>query len=246
MTDNDFDDEHIPTEYRELFKKIKKIEQALGLSEIEKHIEDLNRSLIAENDLGTEEEISEEEITKSILQTEKQFEIIVNTKAYFKLAKHALSYANPSISPEKWVEVIGLLTGYITAEDTPLEQIIVEDYWPVAEGNAVSVEIGNHNVFTEILQKKEPNHFIIGWAHSHPSYSPFLSNDDYQTHLRYQTFWKKSIALVIDPLMITEDDYGYEVFRIDQLKQSYYNLFIEVDGMDTARCFKTIKDIMKE
>ncbi|GAI76930.1 unnamed protein product, partial [marine sediment metagenome] len=83
----------------------------------------------------------------------------------------------------------------------PLEQVFVEDYWPVDQGDAVSVEIVDHRIFTEIFHKKDSEHFIIGWAHSHPSYTPFLSGDDYQTHLRYQTFWNKSIALVIDPLM---------------------------------------------
>ena len=157
-------------------------------------------------------------------ETRSSWSIQYQSPAYLKLAKHALTYANNSIPKRKWVEVIGLLTGNIQNEDTIKEQVFVEDYWPVDQGDAVSVEIVDQKIFTEIFHKKNSKHFIIGWAHSHPSYTPFLSGDDYQTHLRYQTFWNKSIALVIDPLMLSPKEYGIGVFRIHQGKQEYYQL----------------------
>ena len=226
------DDENIPLQYKELLKKIEAIEKVLGLSAIEKIVEDMD----------TESEIA---VSDEDLIIKPRPEVVIKPKAYFKLAKHALTYANSNLSKREWVEVIGLLTGHMKQEGTPLEHLIVEDYWPVDQGDAVSVEIVDQKVFTEIFHKKESDQFIIGWAHSHPSYTPFLSDDDFRTHLRYQTFWNKSIALVIDPLMISSDDYGLGVFRIDDDKQSYYKLTIEVEGLSTQASFESFDLFMK-
>ena len=225
-----------PAEYKKLLEKIEAIEKTLELYKVDKIVEDQEKE---------SQEISEETITEDVLQIEPISEIVLKPKAYLKLAKHALTFANDSIPKKNWVEVIGLLTGKIRDEETPLEQIVVEDYWPVDQGDAVSVEIVDQNIFTEIFHKKSNEHFIIGWAHSHPSYTPFLSGDDYRTHLRYQTFWNKSIALVIDPLMLSPKDYGIGVFRIHQDKQKYYQLSVEVQGMSSEACYESINTFMK-
>ncbi len=226
------EEDNIPEQYKELLRKIEAIEKVLGLSAIDKIVEDME----------TESEI---EVSDEDLIIAPKPEVAIKPKAYFKLAKHALTYANSNLSKKEWVEVIGLLTGQMIKEGTILEQLIVEDYWPVDQGDAVSVEIVDQKIFTDIFHKKESNQFIIGWAHSHPSYTPFLSGDDFQTHLRYQTFWNKSIALVIDPLMISRDDYGLGVFRIDDDKKSYYKLSIEVEGLSTQASFESIDLFMK-
>ena len=93
--------------------------------------------------------------------------------------------------------------------------------------------------------RKDTDHFIIGWAHSHPSYTPFMSDDDLRTHRRYQTFWNKSIALVLDPLMISRDNYGVGVFRIHQDRFSYYELTTEIKGMSSEACYESIQMFMK-
>jgi proteasome lid subunit RPN8/RPN11 len=226
-------EENIPEQYKELLRKIEAIEKALGLSEIEKITKKM-------------EEESEVIVTEEDLIIAPKPEIVFKPKAYLKLAKHALTYANTSIKKKNWVEVIGLLTGRINHEETPLEQIIVEDYWPVDQGNALTVEIVDQKIFADIFHKKDSKHFIIGWAHSHPSYTPFLSDEDFRTHLRYQTFWNKSIAAVIDPIMISEENYGLGIFRIHEDKESYYELSKEIDGMSTVASYESIKMFMNE
>ncbi|MHA1199996.1 MAG: hypothetical protein ACTSQF_11765 [Candidatus Heimdallarchaeaceae archaeon] len=230
------EEDNLPEEYKILLKKVEALEKALGLYKIDKIIEDQAES---------PEDFSVESITEEVLQIQPRFEILINPKAYLKLAKHSLTYANEGIPKSKWVEVIGLLTGKIRHEDTPLEQVYVEDYWPVDQGDAVSVEIVDQRIFTEIFNQKDSEHFIIGWAHSHPSYTPFLSGDDFQTHRRYQTFWNKSIALVIDPLMISPDNYGVGVFRIHRDRKNYYELSCEIKGMSSEACFESINMFMK-
>ena len=230
------EEDHLPEEYKILLKKIEALEKALGLYEIEK---------VVDEQVEETEEISPETITDDILQIQPRPEIVINPKAYLKLAKHSLTYANQYLPKSEWIEVIGLLTGKIKNEDTPLEQIFVEDYWPVDQGDAVSVEIVDQRIFSEIFEKKDNDHFIIGWAHSHPSYTPFLSGDDFRTHRRYQTFWNKSIALVIDPLMIAPNNYGIGVFRIHHDKQNYYELSNEIKGMSSEACFESINMFME-
>lgn len=229
------DENDLPEEYKFLLKKIEALEKALEFYKIEKVVKAAEK----------EEEISAETITEEDLRIEPKPEIVINPKAYLKIAKHSLTYANLSIPKSDWVEVIGLLTGKIRHEETPLEQIFVEDYWPVGQGDAVSVEIVDQKIFSEIFEKKNNEHFIIGWAHSHPSYTPFLSGDDLRTHRRYQTFWNKSIALVIDPLMITPSNNGVGVFRIHKDKQNYYELSTEIQGMSSEACFESINMFMK-
>ena len=230
------DEYEMPEQYKVLLKKIEALEKALGLHEVEKLVQDK---------IEVAKEISEETITEEDLKIQPRNEIIISPKAYLKLAKHALTYANKNISKNDWVEVIGLLTGKIKQEETPLEQIFVEDYWPVDQGDAVSVEIVDQRIFTEIFHKKNQDHFIIGWAHSHPSYSPFLSDDDFGTHLRYQTFWNKSIAVVIDPLQISPEDFGIGVFRIHNDKRSYYVLSFEISGLSSEANYESISLFMK-
>ena len=230
------DETNLPEEYKILLRKIEALEKALGLHKIEE---------IVDEHADSADEIREETITEDVLKIKPRAEISINPKAYLKLAKHSLTYANASISKNKWVEVIGLLTGKIRNEDTPLEQIMVEDYWPVDQGDAVSVEIVDQTIFTDIFMKKDSDHFIIGWAHSHPSYTPFLSGDDLATHRRYQTFWNKSIALVIDPLMISPEEYGVGVFRIHEDKSNYYKLTTEIKGMSSEACYESINMFMK-
>ena len=225
-------EEDIPEQYKELMRKIEAIEKALGLSEVDKIVEEIEK----EKDLV---------ITEEDIQIAPKTAIVIKPRAYLKLAKHALTYANSYIPKNDWIEVIGLVTGQIKKEETPLEQIIVEDYWPVDQGDAVSVEIVDQKIFTEIFHKKDSKHFIIGWAHSHPSYTPFMSDDDLRTHLRYQTFWNKSIAIVIDPLQITPNDYGLGVFRIKDDKQSYHELTKEVEGLSTEASFESIELFMR-
>jgi proteasome lid subunit RPN8/RPN11 len=230
------DENDFPEQYKVLLKKIEALEKALGLKEVEKFVQDK---------VDVEREIFEETISEDDLQIQQKNEIVISPKAYLKLAKHALTYANKNIPKKDWVEVIGLVTGRIRHEDTPLEQIFVEDYWPVDQGDAISVEIVDQRIFTEIFHKKDQDHFIIGWAHSHPSYSPFLSDDDFRTHLRYQTFWNKSIAIVLDPLMISPKDFGVGVFRIHQDKKSYHELTNEIDGLSSEANYESINLFMK-
>lgn len=142
-------------------------------------------------------------------------------KAYLKLALHALKYANESLPRSEWVEVIGLLTGHIEHEETPLICLVVTDAYPIGHGTNVNTQIQNPQSMVRVYEQAvKEGHRILGWYHSHPSYSPFMSQTDFQTQVRYQRLGAQGsqlsapFALVIDPTEITSSSYGFKVFRL--------------------------------
>lgn len=155
---------------------------------------------------------------------QKLFRVKISFKAYIKIALHALKYAHPDRPPQGWVEVIGLMTGYIEHPDNPEKTCLnIQDAHPIGHGDAVTAQIQDPNSVVKVFREKEKNHQIIGWYHSHPSYSPFMSNTDYGTQLRYQKLAKspyhqQPVALVIDPTEITDKSFGFKIFK---LKEDY-------------------------
>lgn len=144
----------------------------------------------------------------------KPSETVLEPKAYLKMVLHAAKYAGPPLPRKKWVEVIGLLTGIVENKDTPLERIVVKDAFPIGHGDAISVVIQNPDSMERVYREKQGTDFIVGWYHSHPSYGYFMSEEDRKTQLRYQTLWADSIAIVLDPIEISQSSYGFEIFRL--------------------------------
>jgi len=149
----------------------------------------------------------------------------IHLKAYIKLALHALKYANPDVPQRDWIEVIGLLTGHIESNDTPLACLVIEDAFPIGHGTNVNTQIHDPQsmvrVYNEIKSHNE-NQIILGWYHSHPSYGAFMSQTDYETQVRYQRLGTRNsqitapIALVIDPTKISSISYGFKIFRLKE------------------------------
>ena len=89
---------------------------------------------------------------------------------------------------------------------------------PIALATSTTYE----HALTKLNNKeKEKGHSILGWYHSHPSYSPFMSNTDYNTQVRYQKLAKapvlqQPVALVIDPTEISKKSYGFKIFRLEK------------------------------
>lgn len=223
----------------DLIKRIEKIEKSLS-SRIDKAI---SKKSLHENMSGKHAEEEKLDPQNDDLETDKAIPVVISSKAYLKMALHSKKYANDIIPKNDWVEVIGLLTGHIKNENTPLEQIEIDDAWPVGHGDAVSVEIIETKSVTDIIEKTPQNRYIVGWYHSHPSYGNFLSIDDWNTQSRYQTLWNKSIAVVIDPTKISKSDQGFSVFRNTnkvEVKKGYTELSSVVDGFSPESSFEIL------
>ncbi len=217
--------ESIPPEYEDIFKRIKILEEKL------EHIM---------NDRNDPEHI---DLSINIPAKPK---IRIKPNAFYKILDHAFEFANDRIPREDWVEVIGMLTGVVENKGTPAEQIVIRDYWPIGSGDGVSVNIMDAEPVLDVYRKKKPDEFIVGWAHSHPSYSPFLSADDIATQLRYQALWEDSVALVIDPVMISPSYYGFSIFRLSSDRQHYYELDCEIEGLTPQAAFDAYQVFLKK
>ncbi|MFX0123371.1 MAG: hypothetical protein ACFFAE_07000 [Candidatus Hodarchaeota archaeon] len=175
-----------------------------------KFLEDIESVDLSFNDLNPESEPSR---------------VKIHLKAYIKLALHALKYANPNVTQIDWKEVIGLLTGHIESNDTPLACLIVQDAFPIGHGTNVNAQINDPQSMVRVyneIKSHNKDQIILGWYHSHPSYGVFMSQTDYETQVRYQRLGARNsqitapIALVIDPTKISNGSYGFKIFRLKE------------------------------
>ena len=98
-------------------------------------------------------EILEDNLSIDTLTAENNVtRVKVSTKAYIKLALHALKYANNTIPKQNWVEVIGLLTGNIERRDTPLACLNITDAYPIGHGTDVTVQINDPQSTVRVYQ----------------------------------------------------------------------------------------------
>ncbi len=173
-------------------------------------LEDLESVDLSLNDLNPESDTSR---------------VKIHLKAYIKLALHALKYANPDVPQRDWIEVIGLLTGHIESNDTPLACLVIEDAFPIGHGTNVNTQIHDPQSMVRVyneIKSHNKNQIILGWYHSHPSYGAFMSQTDYETQVRYQRLGARNsqitapIALVIDPTKISNSSYGFKIFRLKE------------------------------
>ena len=143
--------------------------------------------------------------------------------------------------------LIQVRSGFIEHPDKPdLTCINIQDAHPIGHGDAVTAQIQDPNSVVKVFQEKEKSHQILGWYHSHPSYSPFMSNTDYGTQLRYQKLAKTSyhlqpVALVIDPTEISDKSFGFKIFRLKQDYKTWDEPKFEV--IDTP--VKTMPEMLK-
>ncbi|MFX0140703.1 MAG: hypothetical protein ACFFDN_44100 [Candidatus Hodarchaeota archaeon] len=177
----------------------------------------------------------------SKIPVEKE-EITININSILKIASHALKYANSKIPRDRWVEVFGLLAGELKNNDVVLH---IEDAYPLGHGTAISWKLkdpqSHEKAYRDIKKKKL---FISGWYHSHPSYGLFMSPEDIHNHSIYQTLWKRSIALVIDPYQIDGTSAGFDIFRANLKTKKWYQVPYSIEGGLDVRMLPEILKFM--
>ena len=122
-----------------------------------------------------------------------------------KIIHHAAS--SPS------VEVAGLMIGR--------ERGGVIEVWDAVTGPQVgtagSVQLDELFMakVADALHSANLGLYIVGWYHSHPGLSVFMSAVDVRTQLAYQAIYPKSVALVIDPSgYLRTKNVGDAVFKV--------------------------------
>lgn len=134
--------------------------------------------------------------------------IQISIAALAKMVKFDLSI--------KGKETVGLLIGH------EKDGIVYVDDVRLGEqtGNAVHVEVNEQELAmaaAEIDERKDGK-YIVGWIHTHPGLSAFLSGTDIKTQKLYQALMPNSIAIVIDPTKYGKtmdiNDLDIKVFRV--------------------------------
>jgi proteasome lid subunit RPN8/RPN11 len=128
--------------------------------------------------------------------TDDWVELYISHACFQKMVNHCDAFK------EDAMEVMGLLLGdvfqwrnriYTVAEDTVAAEI--------EDSTATSVRFGNQGLeeVARALDEMEYEYLIVGWYHSHPGFTTFLSDKDLETHKK--NFSKPFHAtIVIDPV----------------------------------------------
>lgn len=100
-------------------------------------------------------------------------------------------------------EALGLLLGYKYIYNDVKYIIIEERATSSLDSTSVSVKINNFDeMFMKLdaLAREDRDYLIVGWYHSHPGYTCFLSPTDVNT--QKQMFNKDfQVAMVVDPII---------------------------------------------
>jgi COP9 signalosome complex subunit 5 len=137
----------------------------------------------------------------------KYFKVVhMSALALIKIVMHAKSGQGKAgiISQDKsnWIEVMGLLQGHFREH----EFIITDSFALPVEANEVECSLNEQAQvymidYTDTQSRLgKPDDRTVGWYHSHPGYSPYLSGTDVPTQRTNQAHQDPYIALVVDPV----------------------------------------------
>jgi len=142
--------------------------------------------------------ITKKEFKKKI-QTKK---IIVDVNVISEIMKYFISKGRQ--------EAACLLRGEIAGSYLVIRDIHkCED----SKGTAVTVEINPKEFFKA---NKNDGYYIVGWAHSHPGYTVFMSGTDKETQASMQGLFPDAVAMVMDPFH--REGVQFSFFRVDERK----------------------------
>ncbi len=179
------------------------------------------------------------------MSADLQFKLIVKPKAYYKMLVHVLRFGADDLPKKQWKEVMGTLIGKVENNNP-----IVYDAVPMTHGGRIEVEWSEEQYAAQSeidqLIAKE-GFFAVGWYHSHPGMTAFLSAADKKNHLFFQTVNPRAVAIVWDHQMLV-DGIGFDAFRLSNLAMGVNSDFkpvpIEVAKLSDNDIFKWIVDVL--
>lgn len=112
------------------------------------------------------------------------------------------------------LEVMGLMLGEFVDDYTVR---VVDVFAMPQSGTGVSVEAVDPVFQTKMLdmltQTGRPE-IVVGWYHSHPGFSCWLSSVDCNTQQSFEALNKRSVAVVIDPIQSVRGKVVIDAFRL--------------------------------
>lgn len=145
-----------------------------------------------------------------------------NIKIYIE--RNALAGIEEHLSSDKNNELGGVLTGYNCKLHSGESFIIIKNYIKAGFTNSsVSRLTFTHQTWEQInneLESKFPDEIILGWYHSHPGHSVFLS--DYDIFIQKNFFnLEFMVAYVFDPTITQRGFFFWNGDKIEKAKGFY-------------------------
>ncbi len=158
--------------------------------------------------------------------------VIIQPLAYLKMIKHVLRFGSLGLKKSQFKEAMGMLMGKLGEKKGAVHDVIVVDAVPMTHGGHIEVAFKNEDyvTFTEIDSSYQSQGiFNVGWYHSHPGLTSFLSSTDVLNQIGFQTTNPSAIAIVWDHQLLEEENHaGFEVFRLTELSKLANSEYKEV------------------
>ncbi|GMM31258.1 hypothetical protein DAMA08_040030 [Martiniozyma asiatica (nom. inval.)] len=110
-----------------------------------------------------------------------------------ELKSNFLSIATPNTV--KNLETCGILCGKLNRNAFFVTHLLI----PEQESTVDTCSTKNEEKMFDYIDNEDPDLFILGWIHTHPTQSCFLSSVDLHTQNSYQIMLNEAIALVCSP-----------------------------------------------
>ena len=117
------------------------------------------------------------------------------------LRRQFLSIASPNTRANR--ETCGILCGTLVSNALFISKLVI----PEQESTSDTCEMINESEFFDYVDGEDL--MVLGWIHTHPTQTCFMSSRDLHTHGGYQVMMPESIAIVCAP---SQNDWG--VFRL--------------------------------
>lgn len=115
-----------------------------------------------------------------------------------------LSIARPNTRAN--LETCGILCGTLISNALFVSRLVIPDQ----ESTSDTCETKDEGALFDYCDSEDL--LMLGWIHTHPTQTCFMSSRDLHTHFAYQVMMPESIALVCAPSKREPDDWG--VFRL--------------------------------
>ncbi|XP_061344915.1 AMSH-like ubiquitin thioesterase 1 [Gastrolobium bilobum] len=137
--------------------------------------------------------------TDSFVRAESPLQLHISTAMMETFMKLAKSNTNKNL------ETCGILAGLLKNRKFYITALII----PKQESTSSSCQATNEEEIFEVQDKRSL--FPLGWIHTHPTQSCFMSSIDLHTHYSYQIMLPESVAIVMAP---TDSSRTHGIFRL--------------------------------
>lgn len=151
--------------------------------------------------------------------------IYISASAADSMFEHCLS------EKESKKEVMGLMIGELYRdEDDELFGLVRQTATSKLESDNVSVRFADFSQLMSELDEVDYDWILLGWYHSHPGHTCFLSSTDINTH---NTMFKQKhqFAVVIDPINIEAKNFNTGDNGVEEIPLAIVGDISDIDGV---------------